>query len=56
MLMESESTDKETGEKNMMQVTELNDKVSVDFMPGDYELTNLGSMSFNEDLNDEAEE
>lgn len=47
MLMESESTDKETGETGMMQVTELNDKVSVDFNPGDYELTNLGSMDFN---------
>jgi|GEM_PF-3521113 hypothetical protein len=47
MLMESESTDKETGETDMVQVTELNDKVSVAFNPGEYELINLGSMDFN---------
>ncbi|MFW6350806.1 MAG: DUF4412 domain-containing protein [Bacteroidota bacterium] len=55
MLMESESTDKETGEKSMMQVTELNDKVSVEFVPEDYELTNLGSMDFNKGAEGEAE-
>jgi len=47
MLMESESTDKETGEKSMMQVTEFDDDVSVHFKPGHYELTNLGSVDFN---------
>jgi hypothetical protein len=56
MLMESESTDKETGEKNMMQVTELDDDVSVNFIPGDYELTNLGSVNFNQDRDAEADE
>ncbi len=56
MLMESESTDKGTGEKNMMQVTELNDKASVNFTPGDYELTNLGSMNFNQAEESELED
>ncbi|WP_010663299.1 hypothetical protein [Marinilabilia salmonicolor] len=47
MIMESESLDKETGETNMMQVTELNDAASIRFVPGDYQLTNLGSVNFN---------
>lgn len=55
MLMESESTDKETGERNIMQVTEINDKASVDFIPGDYELTNLGSIDFNQAGEDKVE-
>ena len=56
MLMESESADKETGEKSMMQVTELDDNVSVSFIPGDYELTNLGSINFNEEEEPATEE
>jgi hypothetical protein len=46
MLMESESTDKETGEKSKMKVTELNDDANVTFVTSDYELTNFGSMNF----------
>lgn len=56
MMMESESIDKETGEKNMMQVTELDDAASIRFVPGDYQLTNLGSVNFNNmDESPEAE-
>jgi hypothetical protein len=49
MLMESESTDKETGEKSKMKVTELNDDANVTFIPSDYELTNFGSMNFDQE-------
>ena len=48
-LMESESHDKETGEISRMQVTEINDKANVTFSPNDYQLTNLGSISFGEE-------
>lgn len=49
MLMESESRDKETGEVNRMQVTEMNEDADVTFVPGEYQLTNLGTVSFNSD-------
>ena len=45
-LMASESRDKETGEINRMEVTEIDEKNNVTFTPGDYQLTNLGSISF----------
>lgn len=52
-LMESESRDKETGEISRMQVTEIDEKTNVAFTPGDYQLTNLGSINFGEEMAEE---
>ncbi|MGM0377818.1 MAG: DUF4412 domain-containing protein [Bacteroidota bacterium] len=52
-LMESESRDKETGEISRMQVTEIDEKTNMAFTPGDYELTNLGSIQFGEEMAEE---
>ncbi|MFO8002305.1 MAG: DUF4412 domain-containing protein [Marinilabilia sp.] len=54
ILMESRSQDKETGEVNTMQVTEIDEKTNMTFTPGDYELTNLGSVNFGEDMSEEG--
>jgi Tfp pilus assembly protein PilE len=47
-LMEAESTDKKTGEKSIMKVTEINQKASKKFTLAEYEVTNLGSITIPE--------
>jgi len=44
-IMESESLNKETGERSMMRVTELDNNANHRFTMGSYQITNLGSMS-----------
>lgn len=44
-LMESESLDKKTGEKSLMQVTEVNSSAGKKFLMADYQITNLGNIT-----------
>jgi len=44
-LMDAETTDKKTGEKSIMKVTEINQKASKKFALADYQITNLGSIT-----------
>lgn len=44
-LMESEAVDKESGEKSLMQVTEVNTSAGKKFTMADYQITNLGNIT-----------
>ena len=44
-LMESETTDKKTGEKMIYKVTEINNNISKDIDLSQYQITNLGNMN-----------
>ncbi|SKB85721.1 hypothetical protein [Alkalitalea saponilacus] len=44
-IMESEYTEHESGERNVMKVTEINDRANVTFNMADYEITNIGSFN-----------
>ena len=43
-VMESESEDTQTGERNVMKVTDINPKANKKFSMGNYQITNIGSM------------
>lgn len=43
-VMESESEDTKTGERNVMHVTDINTKANKKFMMSNYQITNIGSM------------
>lgn len=47
-LMEAESTDKKTGERSILKVTEINQKAGKKFDLADYQVTNLGSITIPE--------
>lgn len=49
VLMEITTKDKNTGEQNLMKVTELNQDASVSFVPGEYQLTNFGAVNIDDD-------
>ena len=42
-IMEATTTEKETGEKSMMQVTRVDKNSNTNFILADYEITNLGT-------------
>ncbi len=50
VLMEIITKDKTTGEQNQMEVTELDHKAEVSFVPGEYHLTNLGVAKFDSEM------
>jgi hypothetical protein len=43
--MEASSTDKESGTKSIMKVTDVNAHTNVKFSMGDYQITNFGNIT-----------